>query len=291
MRLKLRLRILRGSCKDLSILLVYCFWMSYVIKADGEKEKFSSSKIKKSILDAGGAKELANETVKKIEREKVDEISTERILDLTLSSLKKNVGVADRYDLKRAIMQLGPTGFPFEKFFAIVLNNYGYDVDVGKVLQGKYVTHEVDIIAKKQKTFMIECKYHNQVGAKTRVKVPLYIYARFLDLKNKFDSPWVATNTKCTSDVKKYAKGMGMKITSWNYPRGTSLRDLITAKKLYPITVIRGIDKQVKKKLFDSDIFLVKTLAESNIDLLRKKTGLSVNVLGKIVEEAKAIIE
>jgi len=264
--------------------------MNYVIKADGEKERFSSNKIKRSILEAGGSRELANEIVEKIKNKKFKKVHTEKLLDFTLKSLKKDVGLVARYDLKRAIMQLGPTGFPFEKFFALILSNYGYDVSVGEILQGKKITHEIDIIAKKQKTFMIECKYHNQVGTKTRVKVPLYVYARFLDLKKNFNSPWVATNTKCTSDVKNYARGVGMKITSWNFPEGESLKDLIVGKKLYPITVIRGIGGDVKKKLFESDIFLVKTLAESNLDLLRKKTGLPSKVLIKIVDEAKAIM-
>ena len=264
--------------------------MSYVIKASGEKERFSPNKIRRSILEAGGSKELANEAIKKVKGKKFKQVHTKKILDLTLKSLKKDVGVVARYDLKRAIMQLGPTGFPFEKFFAIVLRNYGYDADVGKIMQGKNVTHEIDVIAKKQKTFMIECKYHNQLGAKTRVKVPLYVYARFLDLKKDFDSPWVTTNTKCTSDAKNYARGVGMKITSWNFPNKESLRDLITAKKLYPITVIRCIDNNMKKKLFDSNIFLVKTLVESNINELRKKTRLSPKVLDKIVPEAKAIL-
>jgi len=264
--------------------------MSYVIKANGEKERFSSNKIRRSILEAGGSKELANMTVEKIKKKRFDDISTGKILDLTLKSLKSDVGVASRYDLKRAIMQLGPTGFPFEKFFSIVLKNHGYDVKVGQTFQGKNITHEIDIIAKKKKTFMVECKYHNQLGAKTRVKVPLYVYARFLDLKGKFDSPWVATNTKCTSDVKNYASGVGMKITSWNYPDGTSLRDLISAKKLYPITIIRGVSDDVKNKLFDSNVFLIKTLAESDIDNLRKRTRLSPKILAKIVKEAKAIL-
>ena len=264
--------------------------MNYVIKASGEKERFSPNKIRRSILEAGGSKELANMTVEKIKKKRVNDISTGKILDLTLKSLKKEAGVASRYDLKRAIMQLGPTGFPFEKFFSVVLKNHGYEVQVGKTFQGKNITHEIDVVAKKKKTFMIECKYHNQPGAKTRVKVPLYVYARFLDLKNGFNSPWVATNTKCTSDVKNYARGVGMKVTSWNYPDRESLRDLICAKKLYPITIIRGISDDVKKKLFDSNIFLVKTLAESNVDNVRKRTGLSPNVLAKIVSEAKDIM-
>jgi hypothetical protein len=265
--------------------------MSYVIKADGEREKFDIKKIEKSVLEAGASAELARETVKKIQKEKYENISTEKILDVTLKSLKKNRGVARRYDLKRAIMQLGPTGFPFEKYFSLVLKEHGYDVWVGTTLNGQYITHEIDVIAKKNKKFMIECKYHNQIGIKTRSKVPLYVYARFLDVKKHgFDHPWVATNTKCTNDVINYAKGVNMRITAWDYPEEHSLKRLITNNKLYPITVLGGISRITKEKLFGKNIFLIKSLVETDFNILIKITGFKDQYLHRIVSEAREIL-
>ncbi|MBT4165720.1 ATPase [archaeon] len=265
--------------------------MTYVIKSTGEKERFDRNKVRKSILHAGASPELVDKVLGVIDKKRYDEIPTEKILDIVLKSLARNKGIADRYDLKRAIMQLGPSGFPFERFFAMVLKNYGYDVKVGSVLKGKNITHEIDVFAKgKNGSFMVECKYHNKWGIHTKVKIPLYVYARFLDLKKYFDEPWIVTNTKCTPDALNYARGVKMKVTSWNYPKGSSLRDLIEGKKLYPISVLRGVSVRTKEKLFESDIFLVKTLVDLDIYELKKKTKFSKRYLRRIIGEAKDVL-
>jgi len=266
--------------------------MIYVTKANGEKEKFDPRKIKKSVLEAGASVELAREAIKKVEQEKYNNMSTDKILDVTLNSLKKDRGVVARYDLKRAIMQLGPTGFPFERYFALVLKEHGYEVEVGNVLSGENITHEIDIVARRSQYHMIECKYHNNMGIKTRVKVPLYIYARFLDVKKHgFDAPWVATNTKCTADVINYAQGVGMRITTWNYPEEYSLKKLISTKKLYPITVLRCVGRNAKERLFECDIYLIKSLFETDISTLIKKTGFNEKYLHRILNEARHILD
>lgn len=266
--------------------------MSYVIKASGDKERFSSDKLKRSLLDAGASNDIAEEVVRKVNRKKYDKIPTEKILNMTLKSLRKYKGVVARYDLKRAIMQLGPAGYSFEKYFAIVLRGNGYDAKDGGLLKGKNITHEVDVIAvENNKRFMVECKYHNYRGVKTRVKVPLYVYARFLDLKKYFDYPWIATNTKCTPDAINYAKGVNMRITSWTYPDKFNLRYLIESKKLYPITVLKSVSSKIKQRLFQSNVFLVKDLIEgSEKDLLKKVKGLSRDVLNGVRGEAGAVM-
>ena len=266
--------------------------MSYVIKADGKKEIFSSGKFKRSLLNAGASKAIVDEVVQKINYKRYDEIPTEKILNLTLKSLKKYKGVVARYDLKRAIMQLGPAGYSFEKYFAVVLRGNGYEARDGGLIKGKNITHEVDVIAiKDNKKFMIECKYHNQRGIHTRVKVPLYVYARFLDLRKYFDYPWIATNTKCTSDVINYARGVNMRITSWDFPDKLSLRYLIEKEKLYPISVLKSVGSKIKDRLFQSDIFLIKDLVENDMERLVHKADLSKSVLKEIVDEAKAVLE
>ena len=109
-------------------------------------------------------------------------------------------------------MGLGPTGFPFEKYIAEILKEYGYATKVGEVVKGYCVSHEVDVIAQKGKEcFMIECKYHNKRGRRLDVKVAMYIYARFLDIKRAqekikehkkhFHQAWLVTNTKCTREA------------------------------------------------------------------------------------------
>jgi len=45
--------------------------MSYVIKSTGEKQKFNPNKIKKSILEAGASKDLAEEVVEKVSKKPI----------------------------------------------------------------------------------------------------------------------------------------------------------------------------------------------------------------------------
>ena len=62
-------------------------------------------------------------------------------------------------------MELGPSGFPFENFIGHIFRHDGYSTDVGVIMQGNCVTHEVDVLAcKDDRCYIVECKYHNQAG-------------------------------------------------------------------------------------------------------------------------------
>lgn len=264
----------------------------YVIKASGKREEFKPNKILRTLLRAGASRKIANEIVEEVQRKVHDGTTTREILDLALSLLKnKSPIVGAKYDLKRAVMSLGPTGFPFEKYFSEILKHYGYKTEVGKILRGKYTSHEVDIIAKKDLIYMVELKYHNSPGIYTNLKVALYVYARFLDLKKKFDKPWLATNTRLSRNALDYAKGVGMKVTSWQYPKKDNLRELIEKKKLYPITILKSVDDSTKWKLSNAGIMLAMDLFNYDLKELKKKTKLSENVLKKILGECKAVCD
>ncbi len=265
----------------------------YVIKASGKKEEFNPEKILRTLLRAGASRSLANDIVSQVKTKIHDLITTREILDMALGLLKnKNPEIGARYDLKRAIMNLGPTGFPFEQFFAEILNHYGYKTKVGETVQGKITDHEVDVIAEKNsKKYMIECKYHNSLGVYTNIRVALYVYARFLDLKEKFDQPWLSTNTKISTKAITYAKGVGMKITSWKYPKNESLQELIEKKKLYPITILKSVNNDIKTKLSKAGIMLAKNLFNYDLNELKKKTKLPENVLRKILSECKEVCD
>ena len=263
-----------------------------IIKASGKKEEFEPLKIQNTIMQAGASEKLAKDVLKKILDEYKDKnkVQSKAILNKIIDLLQeKNPDIAARYDLKRAIMNLGPSGFPFEVYFSKILENHGYQVKVGQILQGKNITQEVDIVAENKLRYMIECKYHNKLGIHTKVNVAMHTYARFLDLKNQFDYPWLATNTKCTTDLISYANGIDMKITSWQYPKKENLKTLIEEKALYPITIIRSIDENSKQKLHDAKIVLVKDLALYDIEELKIKTKLSKETLKIILKEAKMI--
>lgn len=265
-----------------------------IIKASGVPAKFDRSSIEKSVLRAGASRQLAESVAKDVEKKVSKGVNTQEILDLTLKSLESRPEIAARYDLKRAIMNLGPSGFPFEEFFSQVLRNYGYKTSTGNQIQGKVVSQEVDVVAVRKKVVhMIEAKYHNSPGIYTDTKVAMYTHARFLDIKsnaeNRFDEAWLVTNTKCTKNAVLYAGGVALKIVAWRYPAKGNLQELIEEKGLYPITIIRGVSSEIKKQLFNAKIVLAKDLVNYELSELSEKTNLDGNILKDILSEAKVI--
>ena len=65
-------------------------------------------------------------------------IPTKKIYRQAFSILKKlSKPTAARYSLKKGIMQLGPSGFPFERFVAEILKIQGYTTRIGVFVDGK----------------------------------------------------------------------------------------------------------------------------------------------------------
>lgn len=261
-----------------------------VIKSSGILEKFNQKKIYNTILSAGGSKKLASSAVREVKSRFKENLPSQKILEFLVEYLKSEPGVSQRYNLKRAIMALGPSGFPFERFFARILEYYGYKTSVGNKLKGKKIIHEVDIVAEKNKKWMIECKYHNEAGVITKLHPALYTYARFLDLKSyNFDSPWLVTNTRCSEDAINYSKGIGLKITAWSYPKEESLQKLIMKKKIYPITILTGITNDEVNKFYGANLIAAKDLLEISSNELSRRVKIDERRILKILEEVKVV--
>jgi len=271
----------------------------WVVKASGETEKFDPKKIKRTCLRAGVSEELANKIVKEVKKKSYNGISTKEILNITLKLLnKKKPHVAARYDLKGAMFRLGPAGFIFEHFIGEILKEYKYTTKVHNILKGSCVSHEVDIIAtKRNKNYMIECKYHNLPGIYTGLREVLYTYARFLDLLDgakqklcqRFEQAWLVCNTKFSEDAIQYSKCKGIKLVGWNYPEDNSLKTLIEKKKLYPITMIRSLDAGSLDKMSYSDFVLAIDLLRIPLKELKSITKIPIKKLRKFKEEAKEV--
>ncbi|RJR23420.1 ATPase [Candidatus Microgenomates bacterium] len=238
-----------------------------VIKADGTVEPFMEEKVVESLLRAGASPKLAESIVTKIKPHLYPNIPTFQIYSSVMKALKKEQKeVANRYNLKEAIMELGPSGYPFEKFVAGVLEKNGFQVETNKIIMGRCVSHEIDIIARRdKKTYMIECKFHNQHGGKTEIKTALYSYARFLDVKDKgFAIPWLITNTKVTQEVRAYSACVGMEITSWDYPETKSLREIVDKSGLHPVTSLTSLSKKQKQFYLERGIIFIKDLPKTS---------------------------
>jgi len=249
-----------------------------IIKSSGEKVKFSLDKLRASLKKTGADKETIDQIIDKVRDELYQGISTKEIYNRAFALLKKKKRYfASKYKLKKAIYELGPTGFPFENFIAAIYKYSGYDTAVGKILQGKCVKHEIDVVAHKNgNTTIMECKFHSEEGQNCNVKIPLYIAARFKDVKEHWDSKphetylnegWVVTNTRFTEDALRYGTCAGLKLLSWDYPKENALKDKIDRLGLYPITVSTLLSNREKQFLLSRDVVLCRELIHDNFFL------------------------
>lgn len=265
-----------------------------IVKASGEPEPFSEQKLRYSLTRSGASVEEVEQVAEKIAKEVKHGMRTHQIYQQAYALLRKQKrSFAGRYSLKQAIMELGPDGFAFEKYVSDLLALDGFSVQQGVLVRGACVTHEIDVVAEKDKRhIMVECKFHNQAGVKSDVKVALYIQARFEDVERawkkktghsqKFHEVWLVTNTKLTSDAIQYSECVGMKAIGWDYPAGHGLGKRIDESGLHPITCLTTLGRGQKLQLLGRGIILCK-------DLLENKKA--IHSLGYSSMKKKAIFE
>ena len=263
-----------------------------VIKSSGEKVDFSIDKLRASLYRSGADELTVDNIINVVRDELYQGISTKEIYNRAFSLLKRRKSIyASKYKLKKAIYELGPTGFPFENFIGAVLKYAGYEVEVGKIMQGKCVSHEVDVIASKNGQHIVaECKFHSEKSTTCNVKVPLYIHSRYQDILAQYkDTPncpnegWVVTNTRFTKDALAYGKCAGLYLLSWDYPEDNGLKDRIDRLGLYPITVSTLLTNREKQFLLSRDIVLCRQLANDVFYL--DHLGVSETRKAKILSE------
>jgi Holliday junction resolvase-like predicted endonuclease len=260
-----------------------------VLKANKMREPFSEEKVISSIQRARIPEVLQNEVLSHIKSKLYDGISTEEIYQHITEFLGESPHPysKSRYSLKESIMNLGPTGYPFEDFISKLLQHLGYQTKVRQILRGDCITHEIDVIAEKLgKAAIIEAKYHNSAGTRSQIHVALYTQARFEDvkLKNHVDEAWIITNTKTTTEVNTYALCKNIKVISWSYPEGNSLRDMIEDAKLHPITMLTTLSAAHKRILLNNHIVLCRELHLDNslIDMLYLSNTEREKVLSEV---------
>ncbi len=274
-------------------------------KADGSIEPFDTDKLLNSLIKAGANPEHATHIIDKItetiKSHQQDYYMARDVYHEAFALLKKKSKVAAaKYSLRKSIMELGPTGFPFEKYLAEILKHKGYHAVTGQMVMGSCVPHEIDVVAWKDGALtMIEAKYHSEYDAKTDLKVILYVKARYDDLRDNmfefgnqqmpFGEGWLVTNTKFTETAITYAECKGIKMVSWNYPTIGNLQDMIDETSLYPITCILSLSHNEKQRLIERGIVLCKNVYE-NIEAL-KEIGVAETKIPEIIEEVAEIIK
>lgn len=268
-------------------------------KSSGKKVKFSLSKLESSLRRSGADDKTVKHIIDTVRDELYKGISTKEIYNRAFALLKKRKSVfASKYKLKKAIYELGPTGFPFESFVAAILEYSGYQINTQQIISGKCVSHEVDVVAKKNTDYIvIECKFHSEEGRNCNVKVPLYIHSRYQDILNDFENKkenqiipnqgWVVTNTRFTKDAIQYGKCVGLYLLSWDYPKENGLKDRIDRLGLYPITVSTLLTNREKQFLLSRDVVLYKQLRGDMFYL--DHLGISEKRKQKILDEVNIL--
>jgi Holliday junction resolvase-like predicted endonuclease len=271
----------------------------FIKKNSIDVEPFSTQKLEHSLQRSGASKEDIENIISKIQPEIYDGISSNEIYKKAFAYLKKtNRTSASRYSLKRAIFELGPTGYPFERLVGALLREKGYETKVSVILNGECVTHEIDVLAEKEgNVYAIECKFHSDSKVFSNVKIPLYINSRFLDIQKQWNTNpkntthlkqgWLVTNTRFTIDAINYAKCVGLTLLSWDYPLNNGIKDNIDSFDLYPITTLINLSKDEKTTLISKDIILVKELYENKIVL--EKMQITSDRIVKILNEVKEL--
>ncbi len=271
---------------------------TYVAKADGTQEKFNVSKLKQSLLKSGATSEEVKRIVAQIESIIYDGIQTQEIYRHAFELLRSSeTAVAARYSLRRALFNLGPTGFPFEDFLARLFAYEGYTTKTRIVLRGNCAEHEIDVAAyKADHSFIAEAKFHSHPGMKSDLQVALYSFARLHDLKNAkicnedicgITEFMIVTNTKFTSAAEQYALCSGIKLLSWEFPKHDNLHDRIQKTGLYPVTVLQSISQTQKKALIERGVVVCADLL-ARPQLLRH-AHLSQKRIEMVLEEARSL--
>lgn len=266
-----------------------------IVKANGEKEIFSETKLRASLDRSGATSDVVNEIIDEIIPTLKDGMTTQEIYTEAFKLLKKREKkeVAARYSLKRALVEFGPTGFPFEKFVAEIFKAKGYKTETGLMIEGECTTHEIDVLAWNDKEFyVLEAKFHHDLGFRNDLKVALYVKARLDDLHatgfgERFSDKMehhcgIITNTSFTTNAHRYASCAGVDLIGWAKPRGASLQDLIEETGLHPLTCLTTLSKSEKEKILDQGKVLCRELEDHEI---LKSIGMSPAKIGVVREE------
>lgn len=239
-----------------------------ITKADGTKELFEESKLVDSLKNAGGDDTIIDEILALISKEMYDGMPTSEIYSKAFKLLRANsMPIAIKYSLRRALSELGPDGFPFEKYISRIFQSWGYETLIDQTVLGVCVPHEMDVVAwNEKKLIMVEAKFHNELDMKSDLKVVLYIKARFDDLagttfdyggvKRKLTEGWLITNTKFTEQAIKYGECNHVKMLGWNYPAKGNLQDIIEELHLHPFTCLETLSNVHKKVLLKKSVVL-----------------------------------
>lgn len=271
-----------------------------IIKADGERETFDPTRLITSLERAGAGAYAAERIARTVSEMVVPGMSSKEVYARAFALLRKESRpVAARYALRRALLELGPTGHPFEDFIGHLYRSLGWQVETRKMIRGACVTHEVDFYASHagdNAHLAAELKYHNDPNYKTDLKVALYVKSRFDDIFScdasvrscPIDRGLLVTNTKFTSEAIAYAECAGVELLGWGYPVNNSLYMLMTRAGVYPVTALTRLSRAEKNLLLANNVIAVDQIAKDR--RLLEPLHLSADRIGELLAEAEGML-
>ncbi|WP_313376020.1 restriction endonuclease [Chishuiella sp.] len=272
-----------------------------VKKNSGELITYNPKILRKSLSKSGANNDEIEEVFEQVSKEIYDGISTKDLYRYAFQFLKKyRNSYAARYSLKKALKNLGPEGYTFEKWVSRIMQAAGYKAITSQTVQGNAVTHEIDVVAMKDEQLIFcECKFRNDEEAKISVTTPMYFLSRMKDVENNFyqffnknltpTKGYLVTNAYLTTDSIDFANYYNIGIISWDYPENRSIKYLVDNAALYPITCLTTLTLENQKTLLNKDCILVKDLVDNPTFL--NPLNLSEELKKEILIEAKELIE
>lgn len=269
-----------------------------IVKTTGAEETFDEHKLRGSLRRARASPDEIRRVMQHVRDNLHDRMTTRQIYRLAFTTLRTNQhrrrtepaerATAARYSLQRAILELGPTGYPFERFLGELLRHDGFRVAVGASLPGRFVRHEIDVVAERRRERVLaECKFRADPAGKVDVQIAMYVSARAQDLRDAgrgWTSFWLVTNGRFTRDALLFGEGTGLTLLSWNHPEGGSLRERIDRAGLHPVTCLTGLRKAEKQALLRTGLVVVADLHDHprELDRLRLSQNRLQNVRAEI---------
>ena len=270
-------------------------------KASGEEAPYERDKLMMSLHRSGASDDAIERVVTEVEAGLTDGMSTRKIYTSAFRLLRKtNVAAASQYHLKNAVMALGPSGYPFEQFVGALFKASGWEVQVGVMLPGRCVRHEVDVYARKDGVVRFtECKFRNEPGSKVDVKVALYVNSRVRDLISSHrDDPahgplqgyqgWIVTNSKFTEDAEMFGACEGLHLMAWDYPLGAGLLAQIRKTVLLPISVLHSLSNKHREAVMARGIVVCREL-RAHPDVM-EDAGIELSVRNRVMAELRDLL-
>lgn len=269
-------------------------------KGDGTTVPYDQDKVFSSILKSGADKKTAHSIIEKIQSQLRPGIRTADIYRLVRNELKDlDRASAYRYNLRSALLRLGPAGFNFEKYVAAILTAYGYKTSLPDELTGACVTHEVDVIAEKDgRRMFIEAKFRNNFDDVVDIKDTMSTWARFLDLVDgsklglcpHFDEAWIVTNARFTSHSLKFGHCKNMVMVGWNHPRERTFAKMVDLSNLYPLTLLEDVSDAEFALFAKENLILCRDIVNADSVMLSKKLNIDQKRIKSIQSECKEVI-